>query len=713
MLPETCQPEPPAVIEIRGLEIDHRYRSRFTIRGMFRGSARGDDVVLHAVRGVDLTVREGEVLGLVGGNGAGKTTLLKAVAGIFRPDRGSIDTKGRHVSLLSLGAGFRRDLSGRENILLAGLLLRYPAAYVREKQQEIIDLSELGAAVDRPVYTYTDEMCSRLCFAVTAVLETDILLIDELPETGDERFRKKSLRKIRELVSREGVTGIVVSRDMELIRSICTRAAWMREGKICASGDPERIAGMYLRNMGRAAEPPSATDRDGGPDGPRAGDGEKIRMYRGLDIRETNGLPAVTDENTQAERSATAVNWEPLHAAGGTRIVRKREDIRYRVFFYEERIPEELIYTSAMSADGTWMLYDRERSDADWRDEPSFAVPEACFLRIAVRAKEGKDLEGPLFLEDLFSWEERPAEPVVFGEEIRRTAGLAAAAREPDDPLFFVIADTHAAFGGTWTDTAENIRRLAGAVRPDFVVHLGDLTDGTLPEAETARLLRLIRKDLESTGAPAVFCAGNHDLGRLPGQSPQKDPRAFFRKAAGQEEDHACRDLPEQQIRLLFLSSYDPFETDPYGFSEAEVKWTEEMLAAAPEGYAVLVFSHVSPAQKMTRWGEPVRNSAAVMRVLETYQRERGGILGVIHGHDHRDRTDESGPFPVIGIGCAKLENKENSPLHTGRFLRKQGTVSQELFDLVVVKRKEGRLERIRFGAGGNGGEETCADRSV
>ena len=126
------------VITIKDLKIDYRNLQHFTIQQMIKNPALKGGNILHAIRGINLEVHEGEVLGIVGANGAGKSTLLKAIAGIFQPDEGSIDTCGKRVSLMSLGVGFKWDLSGRDNIMLAGLLLRYPASYIKEKIPEII-----------------------------------------------------------------------------------------------------------------------------------------------------------------------------------------------------------------------------------------------------------------------------------------------------------------------------------------------------------------------------------------------------------------------------------------------------------------------------------------------------------------------------------------------------------------------------------------------
>lgn len=138
-----------------------------------------------------LYVREGEILGIIGKNGCGKSTTLNALAGIFSPDSGTIDLHGHSISLLSIGVGFQREMTGRENITLSGMLLGFSEEQVKEKEAEIVEFAELGDFIDMPVRTYSSGMYSKLAFSITAILETDIMLIDEVLSVGDQKFKKK------------------------------------------------------------------------------------------------------------------------------------------------------------------------------------------------------------------------------------------------------------------------------------------------------------------------------------------------------------------------------------------------------------------------------------------------------------------------------------------------------------------------------------------
>lgn len=177
------------------VSIDYKDISHMSLAKSLRRDSAKRASVVRAVNDISFEVHQGEILGIVGRNGSGKTTLLRAVAGIFQPDEGVIDTHGNRVSLMAIGIGFNANNTGRENILKSGMLLGCELEYVKSRMDEIIEFSELGEFIDRPVRTYSSGMYSKLSFAVTAILDADIMLIDEILSVGDEKFRKKSLKK--------------------------------------------------------------------------------------------------------------------------------------------------------------------------------------------------------------------------------------------------------------------------------------------------------------------------------------------------------------------------------------------------------------------------------------------------------------------------------------------------------------------------------------
>lgn len=182
-------------------------------------------------------------------NGSGKSTLLRAIAGVFCPNRGTIDLKGHSISLLSLGVGFKDTLSGRENMFLSGMLLGFTRQQIAEKEQDIIEFSELGEFIDRPVKTYSSGMYSKLAFAITSNLETDIILVDEVLSVGDEHFQKKSLARMEELINDRNRTVVIVSHSLTTLRKLCNRVMWLDSGTIKEIGDTETVLNAYVGYM--------------------------------------------------------------------------------------------------------------------------------------------------------------------------------------------------------------------------------------------------------------------------------------------------------------------------------------------------------------------------------------------------------------------------------------------------------------------------------
>ena len=194
-------------------------------------------------------MEKGQIMGIVGKNGSGKSTLLKTLSGIFSPDEGTVDLHGHSVSLLSIGVGFQKDLTGRENIFLSGMLLGFSEQQVAALVDEIIEFSELGKFIDRPVRTYSSGMYSKLAFSITSTLKTDIMLIDEVLSVGDAKFKKKSYAKMKELISDKERTVIIVSHNSDTIRKLCDSVLWMHEGKIKMQGDPQEVMQAYEEFM--------------------------------------------------------------------------------------------------------------------------------------------------------------------------------------------------------------------------------------------------------------------------------------------------------------------------------------------------------------------------------------------------------------------------------------------------------------------------------
>lgn len=236
-------------IEVKNLSISYKSLKAYSIKKMLlRGKTSKNDT-FQAVKDVSFSVPKGEIWGIIGKNGSGKSTMLKAIGGIFSPDKGTIDLKGHTVSLLAIGVGFKVNLTGRENIMLVGLLLGFSEKEIQEKMASIIEFSELGEFIDKPVRTYSSGMHSKLAFSITAILETDIMLVDEVLSVGDEHFKKKSMNKMRTLIGDENRTVLIVSHSIPTLKELCTRVIWMHDGEIKMIGEPAEVLDCYAEFM--------------------------------------------------------------------------------------------------------------------------------------------------------------------------------------------------------------------------------------------------------------------------------------------------------------------------------------------------------------------------------------------------------------------------------------------------------------------------------
>ncbi len=234
-------------ISVNDLHVYYRDMKRFSLKKGFK--AKGSGKIFKAVKGVSFEVPKGQILGICGKNGSGKSTLLRAISGIFSPDSGSINLHGNSVSLLSIGVGFQKQLTGYENVYLSGMLLGYTKEEIDKKVDDIIEFSELGDAIYRPVRSYSSGMYSKLAFSITAILETDIILIDEVLSVGDVHFKEKSYNKMKELISDESRTVVIVSHSTNTIVELCDKVIWLNEGIIKDEGDPKRIMAKYEEFM--------------------------------------------------------------------------------------------------------------------------------------------------------------------------------------------------------------------------------------------------------------------------------------------------------------------------------------------------------------------------------------------------------------------------------------------------------------------------------
>ncbi len=219
---------------------------RPTFKNTLRRLGRRERVVreIEAVKHVSFEVPQGTVLGIVGANGAGKSTLVRTIAGILPPTDGRVEVYGRVSTLLALGVGFNRNLTGRDNVRLGGLAAGLDPQLMAEKYDEIVKFAELGEFMDMPMRTYSSGMYGRLAFSVAVNMDPDILLIDEALSVGDARFRRKSARKMRQLC-RQARTIVLVSHSLGTIKRLCDQAIWLDRGVLRMWDEPDAVVDAY------------------------------------------------------------------------------------------------------------------------------------------------------------------------------------------------------------------------------------------------------------------------------------------------------------------------------------------------------------------------------------------------------------------------------------------------------------------------------------
>ena len=203
-----------------------------------------------ALNGIDLTIKKGEAIGIIGSNGAGKSTMLKILSRITAPTEGTVDIYGRITSMLEVGTGFSGEMTGRENVYMNGAILGMTKAEIDAKMEDIIEFSEVREFIDTPVKRYSSGMYVKLAFSVAAHLDSEIMIMDEVLAVGDMAFQKKCLDKMRDAATVEGKTVLYVSHNMSTIRKLCDRCIVLDKGKVIYDGDVEEAIGIYSGRKG-------------------------------------------------------------------------------------------------------------------------------------------------------------------------------------------------------------------------------------------------------------------------------------------------------------------------------------------------------------------------------------------------------------------------------------------------------------------------------
>ncbi len=318
-----------------------------------------------ALRDVSFDVPVGKTMGIIGDNGSGKSTALKIVSGIIKPSHGSVYVSGRVSALLELGAGFHPDLTGRENVFLAGTILGMRQEEMRRRFDEIVAFSELERFIDTPVKHYSSGMYMRLAFSVATSVDPDVLLVDEVLAVGDSSFQKKCFDRIRSF-QKAGKTIVIVSHDLASISEICTDVAWLHKGSMRGQGMASQIVSDYLEftssGSGSDADPASIAETLSGE--------HPVRITK-VELRGADGSPRAffkTGEEMVVAMSYVALNEAPTAAFG---ITIARSDGTY-------------CYATNMRSDGLQPVELKEEGQIQISFNPLTLLPGTFFVHAAV-----------------------------------------------------------------------------------------------------------------------------------------------------------------------------------------------------------------------------------------------------------------------------------------------------------------------------------------
>ena len=455
-----------------------------------------------------------------------------------------------------------------------------------------------------------------------------------------------------------------------------------------------------------------------GSDGCKTPVDEPLRLLAGYRVDSATGL-LIRDD-------AFATNWEPMHVRQGERVTWPKGR-PCQIWVYTQVIDEMLVHTYCYAPEDNWTSFQPGLSQPMSR-EGMWTAPQDCFVRVTAQLHAGScgslvdeiengtsgnaPVEGSAADGDMADAVESvlikrlPAaceEPLpCFIEERSRVAERTRALQKPGDLVFLLVSDIHYATGCPWPDTARNLQAVAKALQPDAVVQLGDLTDGVAPKHVTLSMAKRVLVDLSACGVPVLGCVGNHDWNRFRLNVDGLDSGECARRYLGRETPWYAVDFPDQGIRALFLDSFDPDECERYGFPRRMLRWVRSTLAGTPQGWGVLVFSHVPPLPAIHYWSNTIRNGDRLMQILERFDARRSGaVLAFVHGHNHADQVFSKKAFPIVSIGCAKLEDfQDRKPVGAITQKRALGTVSQDLWDVMVVHPDLRSIDFVRFGAG-------------
>lgn len=425
---------------------------------------------------------------------------------------------------------------------------------------------------------------------------------------------------------------------------------------------------------------------------------EKGTIVNGEDTVMSSVLFYYVDENTHLHLKDTA--YEYLYA------------------FYTMRWQEDYIYSYAYQQEQNWADYSRGLSEAEGYTQKDASFTQKGYIRISIRRKDGKGLKGEdvesvyqiVEVEHTGVYEQNFTALQDVNREIIQTVDTIRHYQNENTLTFTLLTDSHMTVNGTWQDTAATVKAVDDEIRPEGIIHLGDLEDGTL-EKEYCRYYKdVVLNDLRTIQPKVYLTVGNHDTNYFrnnPDILSEEEIYDYYIKdisAAGKTEKQLWyyEDYKKQKLRMYFLHSYDHKEPLRYGYSVQEISWLMENLDTLPDDYHVIIFSYEAPIARLDYWVSEVRNGEMLLTGLEKWHNAHGRrIMAFVHGHTHADYIYQERVFPIISVGCSKCEYFiDKKPEGAATYRRIRHTVTQELWDTLIIDTKEKTLRFIRFGAG-------------
>ena len=388
-------------------------------------------------------------------------------------------------------------------------------------------------------------------------------------------------------------------------------------------------------------------------------------------------------------------------------------DSRYlfNVASYTLDFPERYMHTYDYAPEEAWLTYAHDLGGDTYRQQ-DYVFTDRRYFRVCLKRADGADFQ-PAEADRIDSilrfYSDAVEVPRLFSGEIEDTARKIANLKKMGSLVLAVLTDSHRTVNGTWVDTAANLLAVHQAAGFDAVVHLGDLTDGIVSRQLTGEYVRQMLADMQQLAVPVHVVLGNHDANYFHGNPDilsQAEQVRLYQSQVGEYKSHPEQpyyftDFPRHGVRCIFLQAYDNLEQLRYGFDLPQIHWLDETLDTTPADFSIVIFSHDAPLGILDFWASEIRNSEAVMQVMEQHQARVGNILAYIHGHTHADRIYRKRSFPIVSIGCAKCEDMtEKKPPETETPVRQLGMASQELWDAVVIQPAEKNIQFVRFGAG-------------